>query len=492
MSQKHEKQARLHNHDENCGCFFCRQQMLDIERFLNLTSDLFCQINLERRIQWLNPAMERSLGLTQQELLNTDLLNFVYIEDRPVLTAQLGLLSQYQISPTFELRLVYKCGAFRYYECYIYFDETNKLYCFVARDINENKAMLDKMHRLDAMVEASLDAIYAIDDKGTILSWNNAAEQIFGYSKREIIGQPIYKLAFPEQEDEIDYIIDVISKGETYSYETLRKKKGGETVAVYITLAPIRDLTGTVIGTSAVARGITRYRRLEKEIAQLDKLNTIVELASVISHEVRNPMTTVMGFLQLLYNKIKDNETKEYFEIMLEEMGRVNSILQEFNMIGKNKESVRARYNLNTIIRSLAPLLEADAIFQSKTMVFNLNPIPDLLVDGNEIRQLILNLTRNALEAMDQNGRVTIKTSMADDKVVLSVKDQGKGIASENLEKLGTPFFSTKESGTGLGLYVTYEIVQRHMAHIDVETGPQGTVFSIIFDQSNFEEVKDQ
>ncbi len=113
----------------------------------------------------------------------------------------------------------------------------------------------------------------------------------------------------------------------------------------------------------------------------------------------------------MLYNKIKEKEFKEYFEIMIEEMDRVNSILQEFNTIGKNKkETNRSRHNLKTIIKSMIPLLEADAVFQSKTIKFDLRDTSDLLVNGDEIRQLILNLTRNALESMDQNGSVLVKT----------------------------------------------------------------------------------
>lgn len=467
--------------------FFCEDTVKGIERFFCLTMDIICLIDMQGVIKWVNPAMEESLGYRSEELIDKEFYSLIHKEDRKNARKSIKTVSQKHITPVLEVRLSHKNGTFRYYEWYLYLDAHNSLYYSVARDITSRKEYEEKLLRLNTIVESSLDAIYAIDDNGIIMSWNNAAEKIFGYSKEEILGQPIYMLAFPEQNEELDNIVRVIQKGETYSYETIRQRKSGEIVAVFITLAPIIDAFGNVIGTSAVARDITTYQKLEKEIAQLDKLNTIAELASVISHEVRNPMTTVKGFLQLLYNRI-DNETfKEYFEIMIEEMDRVNSILQEFNTIGKNKESVRCLDNLNSIIKCLIPLLEADAVHQGKMLKFSLKKIPDLLIDANEIRQLILNLIRNGLESMDQNGRVLVKTFTRENKVILAVQDQGGGIDPENMEKLGTPFFSTKEAGTGLGLYVCYEIAQRHNAKINVETGPNGTTFNVEFENDSEE-----
>lgn len=476
--------------NELCKCFLGRQDVKGIDRFFCLTMDIICLIDLQGMIRWVNPAMEKSLGYRIEELIGKEFYSLIHPEDRENARKSIKTVSKKHITPVLEVRLSHKNGTFRYYEWYLYYDTHNKLYYSVARDITGRREYEEKLLRLNTIVESSLDAIYAIDDNGNILSWNNAAEKIFGYSKEEILGKSIYILGFPEQKEEMDNIISIIQKGETYSYETIRQKKTGEIVAVFITLAPIKDALGNVIGTSAVARDITAYQKLEKEIAQLDKLNTIAELASVISHEVRNPMTTVKGFLQLLYNRIDNKTYKEYFEIMIEEMDRVNSILQEFNTIGKNKESVRCRDNLNSIIKCLIPLLEADAVHQGKMIKFNLKKIPDLLIDANEIRQLILNLIRNGLESMDQNGRVLVKTFTRDDKVILAVQDQGGGIDPENMEKLGTPFFSTKEAGTGLGLYVCYEIAQRHNAKINVDTGPGGTTFSVEF-ETNSEELRE-
>ena len=466
-------------------CLLCQGEKadvnVDIDKFLCLTDDLFCKTDLQCRIKWVNKAMESCLDQSRERLIGKNLVDYIHPEDKQKITSLIKDISQNEVSYIPEIRICRPDSTCIYYECHVYFNSKNQGCYFVANDISERKNYQDRLSRLDSIVDASLDAIYAIDNNGHILSWNNAAEQIFGFEKTKIINQPISILAFPGQDDEVNKIINVIRRGEIYSYETIRQKKSGEAVALFITLAPIKDISGKVIGTSAVARDITKHRRLEKEIAQLDKLNTIVELASVITHEVRNPMTTVKGFLQLLYHKIKDKEFKEYFEIIIEEIDRVNSILQEFNTIGKSKESTRSKHNLRTIINGLSPLLEADAVAQGKTIKFDLEETPDLNVDDNEIRQLILNLTRNALESMEQNRSIVLRTLAQDGQVILAVQDQGRGIEPENLAKLGTPFFSTKEGGTGLGLYVCYEIAQRHDASIEVDTSPQGSTFSVIF-----------
>lgn len=470
------------SHEATCDCLFCQQDIKGIERFFCLPTDIFCLIDLEGKIQWINSAMEKSLGYSSEEMKNVDFFSLLHPDDRIDALGLIDNVTKSQITPPIEVRISLKNKTFRYYEWYIYLDSPNQIYYSVARDISTRKENEEKLLRLNTIVESSLDAIYAIDENGYIISWNNAAEQIFGYSKKEIIGKSIAMLAFPEQKDEMDKIIGIIRNGEKYSFESIRKKKTGDVAVVFITLAPIKDSVGKIIGSSAVARDISAHQKFEKEMARVDKLNTIAELAAVISHEVRNPMTTVKGFLQLLYNKINDKTYQEYFEIMIEEMDRVNSILQEFNNIGKHKESQRSHHDLNRIIKSMEPLLEADAIHQGKMINFNLKKIPNLLIDANEIRQLILNLTRNALESMDQNGRAIVRTSFDDYKVTLSVQDQGQGINPENMEKLGTPFFSTKEEGTGLGLYVCYEIAQRNNARIKFDTSPQGTTFSVEFE----------
>lgn len=222
---------------------------------------------------------------------------------------------------------------------------------------------------------------------------------------------------------------------------------------------------------------------LEREVSKLERLNLIGQLAAGLGHEVRNPMTTIRGFLQMLQSKEDLHTYKNYFDLMIEELDRANSIITDFLSLAKNKPKELQRQSLNDLLENLYTLLQADAYSQGKKCVFEPGNIPEIDFDVNEITQLVLNLARNGLEAMPHGGCLTIRTFLDGTDIVLSVQDEGKGIDTEHLAKLGTPFFTTKENGTGLGLPLCYSIADRHKATIEVKSGPSGTTFLVRFPQ---------
>ncbi|MFX4262617.1 ATP-binding protein [Pelotomaculum propionicicum] len=226
---------------------------------------------------------------------------------------------------------------------------------------------------------------------------------------------------------------------------------------------------------------MARREQMEKEMARLDRLNTIGEMAAGIGHEIRNPMTTVRGFLQLMEEKERYAQDREFLELMLSELDRANSIISDFLSLAKNKAVDLKEQNLNAIIEGLFPLIQADAMVADKNIEKDLGDIPALLLDEKEIRQLILNLVRNGLEAMPAGGKLTIRTVVDREEAVMAVQDEGSGIEDEVLGKIGTPFFTTKDTGTGLGLAVCNSIAARHKARIDVQTTPKGATFYVRF-----------
>lgn len=228
---------------------------------------------------------------------------------------------------------------------------------------------------------------------------------------------------------------------------------------------------------------ITERWKLEQEMARLERLNLIGEMAAGIGHEIRNPMTTVRGFLQLLANKKEYSQDKEFFTLMLEELDRVNDIISEFLSLARNRAVELKAQNLNDIVKAIYPLIQADAMRADNYCDLELEDVPDLLLNEKEIRQLILNLARNGLEAMSHLsvGKLTIRTYRDENEVVLAVQDQGKGIEPHILERLGTPFLTTKENGTGIGLSVCYSIANRHKARIAVDTSSSGTTVFVRF-----------
>ncbi|WP_407311248.1 response regulator [Desulfosporosinus sp. SB140] len=234
-----------------------------------------------------------------------------------------------------------------------------------------------------------------------------------------------------------------------------------------------------------VARFVDLYqhqeKRLEQEIQRSDQLRILGEMAAGVSHEIRNPITGVKAYLQLLKGKTEFSSYRNDIDIMIDELERVNVLVNEFLSLGRLDSSEMKMLNLNTIVNALAPLISADGMRQGKILKVETNPVFDLFLNNKEIRQMILNLCRNGFDAMLPVGCLLIKTFVENNDVVLAVKDQGKGIKPEILKNLGTPFLTDKENGNGLGLSICYSIALRHNATIEVDTSSNGTTFYVKF-----------
>ncbi|QDR79485.1 ATP-binding protein [Sporomusa termitida] len=244
---------------------------------------------------------------------------------------------------------------------------------------------------------------------------------------------------------------------------------------------PIYDKYGNFTALQGIIRDVTPRKDLEKITSMLDRMTMVGSMAATVAHEIRNPMTTVRGYLQLMGRKDKYQTDKQKFELMIEEIDRANAIISEYLSLSREKFSNFGMCSLNTIIEALYPLLQADATAAAVSVTLDLNTIPELLLDENEIRQLLLNLVRNGIEAMPAGGRLVIKTAFEAGKAVLSVSDQGPGIPAPILENLGTPFITTKNTGTGLGIPICYQIAHRHNATIKIHTSSEGTTFLVYF-----------
>ncbi|HWQ71347.1 MAG TPA: ATP-binding protein [Desulfitobacteriaceae bacterium] len=320
------------------------------------------------------------------------------------------------------------------------------------------------------------------DYQGCIQEMNLTCASLIGVERAQLIGMPMF--VFVAKNDLklfLEHMRRCKRTDEKVITELNLTTKNGANVQVQLLSVPYKNVDDCRTLYKTVITDISERKYYEKELARLDLLNLVGEMAASIGHEVRNPMTTVRGFLQLYRKNDSFMQYKESFDLMIDELDRANSIITEFLSLAKNKVVNLKFQNLNTILLNLSPLIQADALGSDKSIDLQMGEIPKLLLDEKEIRQLILNLVRNGLEAMSSGGSLAIRTYRDGKDVVLSVQDQGKGIAHDILEKIGTPFFTTKESGTGLGLAVCYGIANRHNAVIKIETGPKGTTFLVRF-----------
>jgi len=227
------------------------------------------------------------------------------------------------------------------------------------------------------------------------------------------------------------------------------------------------------------------YKEREKIIYNLEKINRfniVGEMAASVAHEIRNPMTSVQGFLQLAKKK-SDIKVSSYIDIALEELTHANEIIGEFLSLAKNRYVEKSPQNLNSLLGRIESIIYSDCIKKDICLEMQLNEeIPLIFASYKEIHQLILNLVRNALDAMDKKGTLTIETDYNHTFVMLKVRDTGNGIPVELIEQIFEPFYTTKDTGTGLGLLICQSIVDHHQGRIAVESEiGKGTLFTIFF-----------
>jgi len=248
------------------------------------------------------------------------------------------------------------------------------------------------------------------------------------------------------------------------------------------TCVPIKDKNGRIIALEGILRDITSRKNMEQLVSKVDKLNTVGQMAASVAHEIRNPLTSVRGYLQLMQKKQEGCSTdRDRYSLMISELDRTNAIISEYLMLAQDKVPNLSVCSLNNLIRMVYPLLQAKAVATNMNIALCLGNIPELYLDEYEIRQLLFNLVNNGLDAMQKGGELVITTYVELDKVILSIADQGPGIPVHVLDNLGTPFLTTKDTGTGLGLPVCYRIANRHSATIRIDTGSLGTTFFIEF-----------
>jgi len=374
------------------------------------------------------------------------------------------------------------------YEVYDYpfidVDGSDMLLSF-AFDITERKKIEEELLRSEQRFSKAFNAspmamTISSLESGEFIDVNDSFCPVSKFERQEIIGQTAADIGFWVNPTDRYRFKRMITRREPVREVEIhfRRKTGEQGLGLYT--AERLDINGEDCILS-ILTDITERKEMEIEMLRLDRLGLVGEMAASIGHEIRNPMTTVRGFLQILRENKKYIQEKEYFDLMIEELDRANAIITEFLSLAKNKMVELKRQNLKSILTNILPLIQANAIAQGQNIGLEIDEVPDLLLDEKEIRQLVHNLVYNALEAMPSGKNVIIRTYIENENVVLSVEDHGCGIDHDVLEKLGTPFFTTKDQGTGLGLAICYGIAARHQAKIDIETGSSGTTFFVRF-----------
>ena len=345
-----------------------------------------------------------------------------------------------------------------------------------------------RLGELAAIVASSEDVILSKDLNGTILSWNDAATRVFGYSAEEMIGASILKL-IPEHlhSDEKTIIANIRAGRRVEHFETVRLAKDGRLIDVSLTVSPIKDEDGRVIGASKILRDVSSRRRMEQSLLQAEKIAATGRMAATIAHEINNPLEAVMNLLYLLRDKITDDVGRGFLATAEDELVRVSHIAKQ--TLGYYREHAAASMaSVSDIAEHAVTIYEPRCTAAGITVVRVIRPSTPIVLRRGEMMQVISNLIANAIYAIPTGGTLTVSvcdTSSAGDGIVLTVEDDGVGIAAKDLPRVFDAFFTTRTTvGTGIGLFVAKQFVEGHGGRISIEsdTGSErhGTIVRVL------------
>lgn len=433
---------------------------------------------------YMNEAASRCLKLTYEQLLAKKPLDYdwhlIHKDGTRILSRNNAILSELLLGKEVRDKLI---GVWneesRLYNWLmlsgkLYRSIPETLYLVMLHDVTE---LIESKERYKTITEHSLDAICIIDGKNWVYLNQTGLELFEADSPEQLLGAPVMDLLHPlyhsQAKDRCRRVLeeDLITELMEEDWYTLR----GNLIRCEVLGVP------TVLGNKRmlklIIRNITERKRSQELLLQSEKLNVAGQIAASVAHEIRNPLTSLKGFIKLIQQQ---GPTERYLNIMETELERINSIAQEMLYLGKPQTGDKKIRSLPHILEQVTGLMESQAHMMNVSIDLRSAGELHVLGDENQLKQLLINLIKNAVEAMPEGGTVTVSSGSEGDCAVVRIEDQGPGIPAELIEKLGLPFFTTKNSGTGLGLMVCRNIISEHNGVMEVSSRPGcGTVFTL-------------
>ena len=366
-------------------------------------------------------------------------------------------------------------------------------------DRRSTRELSESRSRLALIVDSSADAIIGKDLNGIVTSWNKSAENIYGYTAEETIGKPINLIVPADRQSEVTDFLDKIKRGELVDHhESVRITKDKRLLNVSISISPMRDVTGRVIGASVIARDITAQKRVEEQLRQAQKMEAIGRLAGGVAHDFNNILGIMTACTELIRDKLeRDSQQMQYVDTIRKAAERGASLTRQLLAFSRKQVVQPKIVDLNERLRELTKLLRPTMQEDVETVISPKCSSAIVEIDPSQFDQIVLNLAVNARDAMPKGGKLIIETSnvafdqafsdlhppmTAGKYVMLAVSDTGVGMDEATKLKIFDPFFTTKEpgKGTGLGLATVYGIVRQSGGSVWVYSEPgHGTTFKI-------------
>ena len=315
------------------------------------------------------------------------------------------------------------------------------------------------------------NGLLSIDPKGRIISYNQLALELLGLKETEV-NEINLKSVADFQETGIDATLAGCQP--VLEREFLHRQKSGAVIPMTLSVTPILDEKNTCTGAVIVLRDLREIKKLEEKVRHSEKLAAIGELAAGVAHEIRNPLSSIKGFARFLAHSLSDRpKEKEYAEIMVKEVDRINNVVNDLLTFARPLEPELTPTDISELVEHTRLLLETDARSRDIKIRSKINPVlKSFLLDANQITQALLNLMLNALQEVDDGGVIEVGADINESgtKLHIWVEDDGSGIPHDKKKKIFNPFFTTRETGTGLGLAIVHKIVENHRGEIRVES----------------------
>jgi two-component system NtrC family sensor kinase len=452
-----------------------------------------------------NQAMWGLLGYRdKEEFLKIDIIKDLYVnpEDRETFMEQvekLGFIKDFEVEfkkkKGERITVLLTATAKR--------DETGTIlgYEGLNIDITDRKKMERELKEandfLMNLIDSSVDGIIVTNMKGDILLFNKGAENLLGYGSEEVVEKMNIRSIYPP-----GVAKEVMQKlkspdfggiGKLTSFPIFHRKKDGEMIEGDLSASLIYDEKGNEIASVGIFKDLRERSKMERELREIqqallqsEKLAAMGRLTSQIAHELNNPIYGIMNTLELLKTEIPpESKRRRILELSLSEIQRLSEMLRNMLSFSKPEEETRKRLSLNELLEGILLMMERQMRESNIRVVLDLDhQIPEVMASTNQMRQVMLNMFKNAKEAMPHGGTLTVRTAKEDQKVSVHIQDTGVGIPEEIRNKIFEAFFTTKQKvkGVGLGLSVCYGIIKDHGGEIRVESEEgKGTTFIISF-----------
>lgn len=444
-----------------------------------------------------NPSFCRGIGYSPDECRHYSILDLTHPEDEEISRLHMnrllkGLIDSYQLKK----RYIHKLGhpVWKNTHVALVRDEQNQPAYFIGQILDpEVELAVPPEHTNDPDQFRILHGLSKSDELYQLLSSHGrdiifsctsdcvcryvspAIKTVLGYEVEEINHTSLMQLIHPDEQQAV--------LARDYAKENLIacriRHKSGEYIWMEMTTKAIFHPTEQSMTIIGVARDLTERKRAEKLMVESEKLSVAGQLAAGIAHEIRNPLTSLKGFIQLLQSGAAEKQI--YYTIMLSELERIQLIISELLLLAKPQISQMKRIELVSILQHVQTLIESLAHMYDVHVISHLPDEPIWIHgDENQLKQVFVNLMKNAIESMPDGGELFLEVMPAKTDVIIRILDQGSGIPEEVMRQIGQPFFTTKENGTGLGLLVSYNMIENHKGSIEVESIlGVGTTFSI-------------